>query len=386
MNKMIGYILAILVLMSGCKKKAEPPVYKPEVATITTKYEKAIITTELAGRTSAYLVAEIRPQVNGLIKKRLFTEGSEVKQGQILYEIDPAPFKAALDNAQASLTMAQAGLLSVELRAKRYKDLLSSKAISQQDYDDASAAMKQGQAQIELCKASVETARINLDYTKVTAPISGRIGRSSVTDGALVTAYQPTAMATIQQFDPIYVDVPQSTAELLSLKRSLAGGQLNQDDGQKKVKLILGDGTEYQWPGKLQFQDVTVDPTTGSVIIRIVFPNPEGILLPNMFVRAVITEGVNEQAVLVPQQAVARNPNGQPLVLIVDGDGKVQQKMLTIDRAVGDKWLVSSGLNPGERVVVEGIQKVRPGVPVTAVSLDAAGKGGQMAEGTESIK
>ena len=232
----------------------------------------------------------------------------------MLYQIDPAPFQAALDNAKAALGRAEANLPAIRSRAERYKELLADKAVSQQDYDDAAAALKQAEADIQYWKATVETARINLGYTRVTAPISGRIGRSNVTEGALVTAYQPVALATIQQLDPIYVDVPQSTAELLRLKRRLEDGRLNQDGtNQNKVQLILEDGTAYPLEGTLQFRDVTVDPTTGSVILRIVFPNPEGVLLPGMFVRAVVEEGVNEQAILVPQQAVSRDPKGNPV-------------------------------------------------------------------------
>jgi membrane fusion protein (multidrug efflux system) len=371
MNNAGKCILITLILLTGCKQKAGPPQTIPEVTVITLQPEQVVITTELPGRTSPYLISEIRPQVNGIIQKRLFEEGSEVKIGQVLYQIDPAPFQAALDNANASLAMAKAGIHSVRLRAERYHDLLADKAISQQEYDDASAALKQAEAEIQLWKASVKTAKINLGYTRVTAPISGRIGKSSVTDGALVTAYQPLALATIQQMGPIYVDVPQSTTELLRLQQRLEDGRLKHNgENQDKVKLILENGTVYPLEGTLQFQDVTVDPTTGSVILRVVFPNPHGTLLPGMFVRAIITEGVNKQAILVPQQGVSRNPKGEPLALIVDLENKVQQRMLTLDRAIDNKWLVSSGLNPGERVVVEGIQKVRPGSSVKVVPLN----------------
>jgi len=377
----------LLLTVTGCRKHGEgagpPQGGVPEVVVVAVHPERVVITTELAGRPSAFLVAEIRPQVNGLIQKRLFTEGSDVKAGQVLYQIDPAPFQAALDSANASLARAKAGLLSIRLRVERYGDLLADKAVSQQDYDDASAAMKQAEADIQFWEASVEMARINLGYTRVTAPISGRIGKSNVTDGALVMAYQPIALATIQQLDPIYVDVPQSTTELLRLQRRLEEGRLNHDGtDQNKVKLILEDGTPYLPEGTLQFQDVTVDPTTGSVILRIVFPNAEGILLPGMFVRAVITEGVNEQAILVPQQGISRNPKGDPVALIVDAEDKVQQRMLTLDRAIGDKWLVSSGLNPDDRVIVEGVQKVRPGAHVKVVPFEAGRKDGPVAEKT----
>jgi len=335
---------------------------------VTVQTQKIMLSTELPGRTSAYRIAEIRPQVSGLILNRLFTEGSSVKTGQVLYQIDPAPFQAALDNTQAALGRAEANLPAIRSRAERYREVLADKAVSRQDYDDAVAAMTQVKADIQYWKATVETARINLGYCRVTAPISGRIGKSNVTEGAIVTAYQPVALATIQQLDPIYVDVPQSTTELLRLKRRLEDGRLkSHGTNQNKVKLILEDGTAYPPEGTLQFRDVTVDPTTGSVILRVVFTNPEGVLLPGMFVRAVMKEGVNEQAILIPQQGVSRDPKGNPVSLIVDAEGKAQQRMLTLDRAIGDKWLVSAGLAPGNRVIVEGMQRVRPGAAVKVV-------------------
>ncbi len=376
--------LAILLLVGGCqnmqgKPAAPPPV--PEVATYTVKPQQVVLTTELPGRTSAYRVAEIRPQVNGIVQKRLFQEGSNVKAGEVLYQIDPAPFQATLENANAAVAKSEANLSAIRSRAERFKELLPDKAVSQQDYDDAAAAQKLTEADIESWKAMAQTARINLGYTRVTAPISGRIGRSYVTDGALVTAHQPLALATIQQMDPIYVDVPQSTTELLRLKRSLEGGRLNQGGAnQKKVQLLLEDGTPYLKEGTLQFQDVTVDPTTGSVILRVVFPNPQGLLLPGMFVRAVVREGINERAILIPQQAVSRDPKGSPVALTVDAGGKVQQRTLVLDRAIGDKWLVSSGLAAGDRVIAEGMQKVRPGASVKEVPFAAVGKEGSKPE------
>jgi membrane fusion protein (multidrug efflux system) len=333
----------------------------------------------LPGRTSAYLVSEIRPQVNGIIQKRLFKEGSDVKAGGLLYQIDPAPFQVAYDSARASLGKAQANLPAIRSRAGRYKELLVDKAVSRQDYEDAAAAVEQARAEIEYWKTAVEAARINLGYTRVTAPISGRIGMSSVTDGALVTAYQPTALATIQQLDPIYVDVTQSTAELLRLRRSLGTGKLSTDGKNgRKVRILLEDGTLYPMQGTLQFRDVTVDPATGSFTLRIVVPNPRHMLLPGMFVRAVVEEGIAEKAILVPQQGVSRNPKGEPIALVVDEAGTVRQRMLKLDRAMGDKWLVSSGLSAGERLIVEGMLNVRPGMAVKAVPFDSpkAGPGG----------
>ena len=422
---LLGIFLLLTVI--GCKQKSEPPQRgAPEVAVVTVHPERVVITTELPGRPSAFLVAEIRPQVNGLIQKRLFTEGSDVKAGQVLYQIDPAPFEAAMDNAAANLEAARkaadraraalnAGIAGVarqqatvtfaRTNRQRFEDLFRDKAVSASDRDRAvteadvaEASLRAAEAQVESdrkaiavaeatiqqAEAAMETVRINLGYTRITAPISGRIGKSNVTNGALVMAYQPMALSTIQQLDPIYVDVPQSTTELLRLQRRLKDGRLNHDEtNQNKVKLILGDGTPYLSEGILQFQDVTVDPTTGSVILRIVFPNPKGVLLPGMFVRAVIKEGVNEQAILVPQQGISRNSKGDPVALIVDAEDKVQQRMLTLDRTIGKKWLVSSGLNPGDRVIVEGVQKVRPGASVKVVPLDSGRKDGSAAEKTD---
>ena len=359
------------VLLGGCQNEGgqaagPPPV--PEVSTVTVTSQPVVLTTELPGRTAAFRIAAVIPQVSGLIQKRLFTEGADVKEGDVLYQIDPAPFKAALDLAEATLAKAQANLPSIRRRADRYRELLAKKAISQQDFDDADAALRQVQADIRQAKASIETARINLGYTSITAPISGRIGLSTVTDGALVTAYQPKALTTIQQMDPIYVDLSQSTRELLSLHKRLAAGGLNQDGSdQNKVKLILEDGTPYAQEGVLKFRDVTVNQTTGSVTLRVVCPNPDGILLPGMFVRAVVTEGIREKAVLVPQQTVSRDQKGAPLALIVNAESKIEQHKLTIDRAVGNLWLVTSGLEPGMQVVMEGALRLRPGAKVKAV-------------------
>jgi len=364
------------LVLTACKRQpnATPPP-PPEVATVTVTRQQILLTTELPGRTSPYRIAEIRPQVNGLILKRLFTEGADVKEGQELYQIDPAPFQAALDNAKAALGRVEANLPAVKSRANRYKEALADKAVSQQDFDDANAALNQSEADINYYKAMVETARINLNYAHVVSPISGRIGTSTVTDGAIVTAYQPVALATIQQLDPIYVDVPQSTSELLALQRRLEDGRLtSKGTNANKVLLILADGTKYPLEGTLQFRDVSVDPSTATVILRMVFPNPKGVLLPGMFVRAVVQEGLNAQAIMIPQQAVARDPKGNPTALIVDAAGKVEQRKLSLDRAIDDQWLVASGLAPGDRVIAEGMQKVQPGVAVKEVAFDGGSK------------
>jgi len=380
-SKLTMALLALMILLGGCGsgsgKPAGPPP-APEVATVTIQSQPVELTTELPGRTSPYLVAEIRPQVNGIIKKRLFREGSDVKTGQLLYQIDPAPFQVALDSARASLGKAQANLPSIRLKAERHRELLVDKAVSKQDYDDAAAAMEQARAEVEYWKAQVEAARINLGYTRVTAPISGRIGKSSVTDGALVTAYQPAALATIQQLDPIYVDVTQSSAELLRLKRHLETGRLSAD-GQngRKVRILLEDGIPYPLEGTLQFRDITVDQATGSFTLRVVVPNPKHLLLPGMFVRAVVQEGIAEQAILVPQQGVSRTPKGEPVALVVNEAGQVQQRQLTLDRAIGGQWLVSAGLATGDRVIVEGMLNIRPGAAVKTVAWEGPKAGGE---------
>ncbi|MGA6924964.1 MAG: efflux RND transporter periplasmic adaptor subunit [Desulfosarcina sp.] len=357
----------------GCERQpqqAPPPPSAPQVRAVTVQPQAITLTTELPGRISAYRVAEIRPQVSGLIQRRLFTEGADVIAGDVLYRIDPASFEAALNNADAALRKSQANLPALQSRVARYEELLAEKAVSQQDYDDAAAALKLAQADAQFWQASLETARINLAYTQITAPISGRIGKSNVTEGAIVTAYQPLALATIQQLDPIYVDVPQSTTELLRLQRRLKEGRLDQKGkNQNAVTLIMEDGSAYPLEGSFQFRDVSVDPTTGSVILRAVFPNPEKFLLPGMFVRAILKEGVNQRAMMIPQQAVSRDPKGNPTVLIVDADDTAQQRALTLDRAVDDQWLVLSGLAPGDRVIVEGVQKVRPGMVVKVAPL-----------------
>ena len=359
--------------MTACShdQQAGPPHRTPEVSTVTVQTQEVTLSTELSGRTSAYRVAEIRPRVAGLIEKRLFTEGSNVKEGDVLYQIDPAPFQAELDNAQAALAEAKAKLPTTKLRAERYKSLVNNSALSQQDYDDAASNLDQVKASITSLEARVQTARINLGYTKVTAPISGRIGKSSVTDGAIVTAYQATALATIQQLDPIYVDVPQATAEMLRMKARFKEGLLHRGEKDRsKVRLILENGKPYPLDGTLQFSDVTVDPTTGSVTLRLIFPNPDGEILPGMFVRAIIKEGVDPKAILVPQQGVSRDAKGNPYALIVDKESKTELRPLTLDRAIGNRWLVVKGLAPGDRVIVEGLQMLRPGTVVKATSLD----------------
>jgi membrane fusion protein (multidrug efflux system) len=342
---------------------------------LTVEPERVLLSTELPGRTSAHLIAEVRPQVSGIIQKRLFIEGADVKAGSVLYQIDPATYEAALVASKALLARSEANAVSLRNRVERYKELAAINAVSKQDQDDAVAALAQAEAEIQANKASVQTAQINLAYTRVKAPVAGRIGKSDVTVGALVTANQPTPLAVIQSLNPMYVDATQSSASLLQLKRNLAAGKIT-DGGkdQAKVKLILEDGTPYPVDGTLKFSDVTVDPSTGSLTLRMEFPNQKHTLLPGMYVRAVIQEGIIANAILAPQEGVSRDPKGNPVALIVNGEGKVEARILTIDRAIGNKWLITEGLKPGDRLIVEGIQKVRPGGPVKAVPLNPAPK------------
>jgi membrane fusion protein, multidrug efflux system len=377
-NRIVLFLAVMMFLawgVAGCKTQnnaeGSKQIPDPEVGVVVVETQSVALTTELPGRTSPYQVAEVRPQVSGIIQKRLFTEGSEVKTGEVLYRIDPATYKAAHSRAKAELARAEANVITLRLREKRYHELVDINAISQQEYDDAYAALKQAEAEIEAAQAALETARINLDYTLLKAPISGRIGRSSVTTGALVISNQPDALATIHQLDPMYVDVTQSTSELLELKRKQASGQVKKNDAEKaKVRLVLEAGDVYPQEGILKFSDVNVDRSTGSVILRTLFPNPELVLLPGMFVRAVIGEGVIEKAILVPQQGVGRNPKGEAIALIVNEKDTVEQRKVIIDRAISDKWLVSSGLSPGDRLIVEGSQKVRPGTKVKVVRIE----------------
>lgn len=367
------YLFLTLLLLPSCGKKAAPPGAAmmggtPEVSVLTIKTERVELSTELPGRVAASLVAEVRPQVGGIIQNRLFTEGTDVKAGDVLYQIDPATYQAAFDGAKATLSKAEANLEPVKLKADRYKELLTSEAVSTQDYDDSVAALKLAQAEIESAKAALETARINLAYTKVTAPISGRIGRSSVTNGALVTANQATALATIQNLYQVYADVTQSSNELLRLRKALESGRLlGNKDKQAMVTLTLDDGSAYPEPGVLKFSEAFVDEGTGSVTLRTLFPNPKLTLLPGMFVRTRLQEGVREEAVLVPQRGVTRNPLGNAMVMVVGADEKVEPRVIKTDRTVGENWLVDEGLKPGDRVILEGLQKARPGTPVKAV-------------------
>lgn len=358
------------LLLSSCggKPPAGPPSGPPEVGVVMLTPASVPLSTELPGRTTPLAVAEVRPQVAGIVRARLFVEGSDVRAGQVLYRIDPATYQAAYDEADAAFDNARANLNTSRLKAERYGDLVKANAVSKQDADDAQAAFGQAVAQVKQYRASRQSTAINLAYTTVRAPISGRIGRSAYTQGALVTASQADALTTVQQLDPIYVDVTQSSTAVLALRRALKSGERSEGGaGFLEVSLRLGDGSLYPLKGKLTAADVSVDQTTGAVTLRAVFPNPDKLLLPGMYVRAIVSQGVPRAGLLVPQQAVSRDPKGAATVIIVDAQGKAQPRIVQTAQAVGDKWLVTGGLNPGERLIVEGLQNARPGAPVRAV-------------------
>ncbi|AOB38665.1 efflux RND transporter periplasmic adaptor subunit [Bordetella parapertussis] len=363
-------LAALTLTLAACGKEQQAAQQggQPQVGVVTLKTQSVALFSELPGRTAAYRIAEVCPQVSGIVQKRLFTEGGEVAAGQQLYQIDPALYQAEVDSRRAALARVQAQLKTATLLVQRYKPLVDTRAVSRQAYDDAVAARDQASADVLAAKAALDTARINLVYTKVLAPIGGIIGRSNVTEGALVTANQSAAVAAVQQIDPIYVDVTQSSVQLLRLKSALDSGLLQREAGEQsaRVTLTLEDGTQYDQDGKLQFSEVTVDPGTGSVLLRAVFPNPQRKLLPGMFVRARLAEGVASEGLLVPQRGVTRNQRGLPTALVVNVENKVELRTLKTDRAIGDQWLVSSGLAAGDRVIVEGLQSVRPGAEVKA--------------------
>lgn len=366
--------VAFAAALAGCgdPPSGPPPMSTgtPEVSVITLQPQRLALTTELPGRVAAAISAEVRPQVSGVVQKRLFTEGGDVKPGELLYQIDPATYQASVASAEAALARAEATFASARLKAARQRELAQIQAVSRQDSEDAEAALQQAKADVASAQAALQTQRINLAYTRVTAPVGGRIGRSSVTPGALVTANQASVMATIQQLDPIYVDVTQSSSALLALRRSLGAGTVK--SGTAQVKLLLEDGTPYDEPGTLEFAETSVDVNTGSVTLRVRVPNPRGDLLPGMYARAVVEQGVVEDALLVPQRAVSRDGAGQAQVSLVDTDGKLVRRAVTAERAVGDQWLIAAGLNPGDRVAVEGQQKVIPGSTVRAVPAAVA--------------
>jgi membrane fusion protein (multidrug efflux system) len=357
--------LSALVLLTGCGTATPPPPAAPKVGVVTLRHENVVLTNELPGRIAAAETSEVRPQISGVIRRRLFAEGSMVRAGQLLYEIEDAPYRAALGTAQGNLARAKAAINSTRLQAERYRGLIGINAVSRQELDNAEATAQQAAADVAAQKASVEAAQVNLGFTRIRAPITGRIGRSLFTPGALVQAGQTGALATIQRTDSVYVDVNQSAAQILDLKSALADGSIQQDQaGGARVKLLLPHGKTYKIDGRLQFSEVSVDPQSGSVTLRATFANPQGLLLPGMYVRAQLVEGVRREAILAPQQGIARDPRGRATALVVDAGNKVAKRKVTTDRVIGDKWIVTSGLKAGDRLIVEGLLGLAPGTVV----------------------
>jgi len=365
------------VVLTGCdvvaeQAKSSAPQATP-VGVLTLKSQSITLKKELPGRVNAFQIAEIRPQVSGIVQSRLFVEGKEVEQGQALYQINPAVFEAELAASEAAVARAEASIASSKSKATRYSELLKINAVSQQDFDEADAAYKQARAELLTAKAQLQSAKINLEYSHVSSPISGQISKSSVTVGALVSANQSSALATVTQLDPIYIDLTQSSNELTQLKMALASGQLTIDPAkQTDVELTLEDGSAYAFKGTLQFSEVTVEPSTGSVTLRAKFPNPDQLLLPGMYTRATIVEGVKANAILVPQRGVSRNNKGQPTAMVVGQDNKVQSRVLTVDRTIGSDWLVTDGLSDGDKLIIEGLQKIRPGALVAPAEIQSS--------------
>ncbi|HWW21115.1 MAG TPA: efflux RND transporter periplasmic adaptor subunit [Steroidobacteraceae bacterium] len=379
-----SFVVAALtfgLLLAGCGQNSARQYARPaqQVTIVTLKPQPVPLTRELPGRTAAYLVAEVRPQVSGIVKQRLFTEGAFVKTGQPLYELDDAPYRAQYNNAKAALQKAEATVEAAGTTARRDADLVKIDAVSQQDNDNAVAAWRQAQADVVAAQAAVDSAAVNLAYAHIVSPITGRIGKSSVTQGALVTQNQTDAMATVQQLDPIYVDVNQSSSEWLQLRQEVDSGRVQGGGAGAAAKIMLENGTEYGHEGKLQFADVTVDPTTGELLLRAIVPNPDHILMPGMYVRAIIREGVVTNGLLAPQQGIARDPRGNATALVVNAQNKVEAREVRVARTIGDQWLVEGGLSAGDRLIVEGVQKVQPGMQVQTVEQAVAGASGETA-------
>lgn len=367
-------LLVTLALTTACDRANTPPAEKaaPQVTVITVKPQSVVIKTLLSGRTAPTLIAEVRPQVTGIVESRTFNEGAEVKAGSTLYKLNPATYQTTYESARAAVAKAEAGVQTARRNVERSKELVEIKFVSQQAYDDAVTTLRQNEADLAATKAAAEAARINLAYTNVVAPISGRVGKSSVTAGALVTANQASSLVTIQQMNPMYVDVTQSSTEVFRLRRAMASGELKRArNDAARVTLLLDDGAPYSHEGTLQFSDVTVDASTGAITLRALFPNPDNVLLPNMFVQAVIEEGVRENAILVPQQAVTRDAKGQAIAMVVGSDNKVEPRQLKTARTLGSDWLLDSGLQGGDRVIIEGLQRALPGAVVQAMPAGA---------------
>jgi membrane fusion protein, multidrug efflux system len=375
MNKVsIALPLSFALWLAACGKDASGPPPPPEVGVITLQPRNVSITDQLPGRTTAFRVAEVRPQVTGIVQRRLFTEGAEVKAGEQLFQIDSGPYRAAVSSAEAALKRAEAQAVTARLLEERYAPLIAANAVSRQENDEAIAARARAEADVAAARAQVDSARINLVYTQLLSPINGRIGRALVTEGALVTSGQQAALATVQQLDPIYVDITQSSTELLRLQRQLAAGELvKNDQNEAQVSLTLEDGSPFSERGRLKVSEVSVDPSTGSVTLRAVFPNPRRELLPGMFVRAQLTRGTREDALLVPQRGVSHNTRGDATVMVVEKDNKVAERVVTADRAINGEWLITAGLAAGDRVVLDGLQKIKPGAEVKPVPVAEEG-------------
>ena len=383
--------LFALALLSACgKEQAPPPPPTPTVGVVNVGEEAVVLTSELPGRIAAVETSEVRPQVSGVVRDRLFTEGAMVSKGQVLYAIEDAPYRAALASAQGQLGAAQSQINATRLQAQRYGQLVQLNAVSKQEADNATASAQQARANVAAQQASVQSARVNLGFTRIKAPISGRIGRSLVTVGALVQTGQTDPLATIQRTNTVYVDVVQSAAQLLDLKQAMATGGVTRDDGSARVQLILPNGSIYPIEGRLQFAEVTVDQTTGAVTLRATFPNPNGLLLPGMYVRAKLVEGTRRQAIMAPTAGITRDPRGGATALVVNAQNKVEQRNVTTDRVIGDNWIVTSGLKPGDKLIVEGLLNLRPGSTVKPAAPQQVGKpagaapGGGDASGTTS--
>ena len=377
---------AAVMLLAACGKDPAGPPPPAEVSVVTLKPRPVAITDQLPGRTTAFRVAEVRPQVTGIVQKRLFSEGTEVKAGAQLFQIDSGSYRAALSAADAALKRAEAQAVTARLLAERYEPLIAANAVSKQENDEAIAARARADADVASARAAVDAARINLVYTQVLSPIDGRIGRTLVTEGALVTSGQQAPLATVQQLDPIYVDITQSSTDMLRLQRQLANGELVKDDkNQAEVTLTLEDGSVYPERGRLKVSEASVDPSTGSVVLRAVFPNPRRELLPGMFVRAQLAQGTRSAALLVPQRGVSHNPKGEATVLIVDQEDKVAERVVTADRSINGEWLITDGLAAGDRVIVDGLQKAKPGSPVKAVPAAGQENAGRQAGASSEV-
>jgi len=363
------FLFASFAVLSACQEAGPASQPPPAVDVVVMEHQSVTLTRELPGRTNAFVVAEVRPQVSGIIQERLFTEGSVVEEGEALYQLDDAVYRAEFSSAEANVARAKAAMELARLDAERAEDLVGTGALTRREYDTATSTLQQRKAELALAEANMERARVTLNYARIASPIAGRIGRSAVTQGALVTANQPDPLAIVQQLDPIYVDLNQSSAELLEMRKAIQAGSLSAAQ-DLPVTIMLEDGSVYEHEGTLAFSEVSVAPSTGSYLLRVVVPNPDYVLLPGMYVRADLARGVANNAILVPQKAVTRDPRGRTNVMVLGSDNVVELRPIEVSSIVGDQWLVESGLDVGERVIVQGLQKVQPGVEVPAGNID----------------